>query len=341
MNANQKKRRAKKRALTIVVIVVAILAAYVGFWFISTPVFYGDFAKNSIKYGAIPDLLIDGFTPQGMTAIEDSDVYMICGYMPGKNNSRIYRYDADGKPTKILLEYEDGSVYSGHAGGFTASGEYVYISNASKIFVLKTSDVLAAKDGDTVKFIGRFEVPCRASFCSSDGEKLYVGDYHADGYETAADHVIETSDGTHAAIVFGYKLSDTGEFGVADTKTPAVAYSVCDYVQGFAMIPGGLAVLSCSHGLSPSELKSYSVSGDADDVFNCDGVNIPLYLLDKNRANTVVKLPHMSEDIECRNLTLYIAFESAARKYGAGLLPFSTFNVIKYSIVNLNKWSKT
>jgi len=329
MNANQKKRRAKKRALTAVIIVVAILAAYVGFWFISTPVFYGKFAKDSTKLGLIPDLIIDGFTPQGMTAIEGSDVYMICGYMSGKNNSRIYRYDSGGKATKILLEYEDGSVYSGHAGGFTVSGDYIYISNASKIFVLKTSDVLSAKDGDAVKFIGRFEVPCRASFCSSDGKYLYVGDYHADGYETAADHVIETADGTYAAMVFAYALSDGGEFGVADTITPAVAYSVCDFVQGFA-INGEEAFLSCSHGLNASELKSYYVSGDADDVFNCDGVNIPLYLLDKNRANTVVKLPHMSEDIEYRNGGLYIAFESAARKYGAGALPFSTFNVIKY-----------
>lgn len=329
MNANQKKRRAKKRALTALIVVFAILAVYVGFWFISVPVFYGDFAKDSIKLGAIPDLIIDGFTPQGMTAVDGSDVYMICGYMSGKENSRIYRYGSDGKATKILLEYEDGSVYSGHAGGFTASGEYVYISNASKIFVLKLSDVMEAKEGDAVTFIGRFEVPCRASFCSSDGEYLYVGEYHADGYETAADHVIETADGTHAAMVFAYALSDGGEFGIADTDTPAAAYSVGDHVQGFAMIPGGLAVLSCSHGLSTSELKSYSVSGEADDMFNCDGKNIPLYMLDGRRANDVVKMPHMSEDIEYRDGALYIAFESAARKYGAGLLPFSTFNVIK------------
>ena len=328
MNANQKKRRAKRRALTAIIIVVAILALYAGFWFISTPVFYGDFAKDSIKLGAIPDLIIDGFTPQGMTAVEGSDTYMICGYMSGKNNSRIYRYGADGKAVKILLEYEDGDVYSGHAGGFTASGEYVYISNASKIFVLRLSDVMNAKDGDTVRFIGRFEVPCRASFCSSDGKMLYVGEYHADGYETADDHVVETASSTYEAMVFGYALSDSGEFGIADTKTPAVAYSVCDFVQGFA-INGDEAFLSCSHGLNASELKSYYVSGEADSVFNIDGVNIPLYLLDKNRDKGSLKMPHMSEDIEYRGGGLYIAFESAARKYGAGLLPFSTLNVIK------------
>ena len=332
MNANQKKRRAKRRALTALIIVVAIIALYAGFWFISTPVFYGDFAKNATKLGLIPDLIIDGFTPQGMTAVEGGDTYMICGYMSGKENSRIYRYGADGKAVKILLEYEDGDVYSGHAGGFTASGEYVYISNASKIFVLKLSDVMNAKDGDTVRFIGRFEVPCRASFCSSDGDCLYVGEYHANGYETAADHVIETASGTHAAMVFGYALSDGGEFGIADTKTPAVAYSVGDFVQGCAVAAGKTAYLSCSHGLSTSELKSYDVSGEADSVFNYDGVNIPLYLLDKNRSLATLKMPHMSEDIEYRGGALYIVFESAARKYGAGLLPFSTFNVNKYSI---------
>ena len=52
----------------------------------------------------------------------------------------------------------------------------------------------------------------------------------------------------------------------------------------------------------------------------------------KIAAIGTLKMPHMSEDIEYRNGSLYIAFESAARKYGAGLLPFSTLYVNKYSI---------
>ncbi|MBR6050195.1 MAG: hypothetical protein IKP68_03205 [Clostridia bacterium] len=329
MNANQKKRRAEKRALTALLIIAAILLLYVGFCFISNHVLHGEFMKNTEKLGKIPDLL-GGFTPQGMTAVEGTDVYMICGYLSGDANSRIYRYDADGKIVKILLEYENGKAYSGHAGGFTAAGEYIYISNASKIFVLRTDDVLNAKSGDTVRFIGRFEVPCRASFCSSDGTTLYVGEFHADGYDTEADHKILTANGTYEAMVFGYTLSDSGELGVLDTKTPHVAYSVCDKVQGFAVIGGETAALSCSHGLNASELKTYDVTGEADATFKIGEHDVPLYLLDKNREKTVIGMPHMSEDIEYRNGALYIVFESAVRKYGAGVLPCSLFNVIKY-----------
>ena len=329
MNSNQKKKRTKKRVLTALIIIAAVLIIYACVWFLSNPIVHGDFMKNTEKLGRIPDLL-GGFTPQGMTAIEGTDTYLICGYMSGNANSRIYRYDADGKISKILLEYEDGKAYSGHAGGFTVSGEYIYISNASKIFVLSASEVLSAKSGDTVRFIGRFEVPCRASFCSSDGKTLYVGDFHADGYETEADHKIITASGTYEAMVFGYTLSDGGEFGILDTKTPSVAFSVCDTVQGFAVIEGKTAALSCSWGLSSSELKSYDVTGEADTTFKVGDSEIPLYLLDKNREKTSIGMPHMSEDIEYRNGALYIAFESAVLKYGAGALPCSLFNVIKY-----------
>ncbi len=329
MNANQKKRRAKRRALTALIIISAILLLYVGFLFISNPLLYGDFMKKTEKLGRIPDLF-GGFIPQGMTAVEGTDVYLICGYTSGDANSRIYRYDADGNIVKILLEYEDGKTYSGHAGGFTAAGEYIYISNASKIFVLRSDDVMNAKSGDTVRFVGRFEVPCRASFCSSDGATLYVGDFHADGYETEADHKIETASGTYEAMVFGYTLSDSGELGVLDTKTPSVAFSVCDKVQGFAVIGGETAALSCSWGLSPSELRTYDLSGGADATFAVGEQDVPLYILDKHREKAVVGMPRMSEDIEYRNGALYIAFESAVLKYGAGALPCSVFNVIKY-----------
>ena len=58
---------------------------------------------------------------------------------------------------------------------------------------------------------------------------------------------------------------------------------------------------------------------------------LPTYILDSKRLAGSVKTPHMSEDIEYRNGEIFIGFEAGAKKYGAGLLPFSERNVRKYS----------
>jgi hypothetical protein len=42
----------------------------------------------------------------------------------------------------------------------------------------------------------------------------------------------------------------------------------------------------------------------------------------------------MSEDIEYRDGEIYIGFEAGAKKYGAGLLPFSVRSVRKYAPEN-------
>ncbi len=90
-----------------------------------------------------------------------------------------------------------------------------------------------------------------------------------------------------------------------DTKTPSVAFSGCDKVQGFAVIGGETAALSCSWGLSPSELRTYDVSGDADATFAVGEQDVPLYILDKHREKAVVGMPRMSEDIDTETAALH------------------------------------
>ena len=324
-----KNKKKKGRTLTVVLIcVAAVIALYFAVSLLAAPVFYPGFYKRSEKVCTIPDLWRD-FIPQGVT-LTDSGKVLICGYSPGSEPSRIYRID-DGKAVKILLNKEDGSRYTGHAGGITAHGKYVYISNASKIFVLDASDIESAKDGDVLGFIGHFEVPCRSSFCSSGPDGLLVGEYHADGYETDASHEITTPDGSlHAAMIFLYAFSDEAEFGVL-SDAPLRAYSVRDKVQGAAFAGSGKMALSCSGGLSSSGLHFYSVDGEPDAETRIGRYKLPIYILDSKRIAGSVKTPHMSEDIEYRNGEIYIGFEAGAKKYGAGLLPFSERNVRKYS----------
>jgi hypothetical protein len=112
--------------------------------------------KKTEKLGRIPDLF-GGFIPQGMTAVEGTDVYMICGYTTGDANSRIYRYDADGNIVKILLEYEDGKTYS-VTRRFTPRAVYQHIERVEDIrSSFRRCDEREKRD--TVRFVGLFEFP--------------------------------------------------------------------------------------------------------------------------------------------------------------------------------------
>ena len=218
----------------------------------------------------------------------------------------------------VYLENEDGTLYKGHAGGITSSGDYVYISNASKIFILRLKDVLSTPSGDKLSFIGHFSVPCRSSFCSSDGKYLYVGEYYATGYNTDESHRLTTLDGkTHNAITFAFPLDKDGKAGTE----PVMAFSTSDKVQGFAAFSGKVA-LSVSAGLRESTILFYDGSG-VDSSFSYNGVDIPLIILDSNRLIKKLDAPHMSEDLEYRNGILAVAFEAGAKKYGMGLVPSS------------------
>ncbi len=123
-------------------------------------------------------------------------------------------------------------------------------------------------------------------------------------------------------------MDEDAPFGIADT-TPAAAFSVCDRVQGFCMVDGAKAVVSCSHGLSPSWLRVYEV-GEPDGTFNEGGKEIPLFILDSLKLSKSILMPHMSEDLEYRGGNIYIGFESANKSAGAGFVPFSIKSIMAY-----------
>ena len=259
--------------------------------------------------------LDEGFVPQGVTYLEEEDAYLLCGYMDDDTASRLYVL-RDGAYTGLSLRYPGGSAYTGHAGGITAAGEYVYVSNNKRLYVLEKRSVLAAGDGDAVRFIGEIGVPCRASFCSSDGERVYVGEYHKDeNYPTDPSHELTAPDGSvFKALVFGYTVSPDAPLGLL-SETPAVAFSMYDEIQGFALTPDGTAVLSCSDSSTSSGLHFFSCADEEDGFFSLNGAQIPLYYLTDARAVDKIKIPRMSEDIEYRGGDIIILFESGARKF--------------------------
>ena len=303
------------------IILLVVLTVYGFAMLLGKQLLYPSFSRNAQKGIDIPGLA-KGFTPQGVSHV--GDYTLLCGYFSGSQASRIYVVDSSGVAREVLLKKADGDVYTGHAGGLTAAGEYVYVSNASKLFVLRTSDLMAARDGDYVSFIGDVAVPCRASFCSSDGEYVYVGEYHAVGYETDESHRVATEDGDFQAMVFAYRLDKSCEFGVQ--AFPSMAYAVRDFVQGFCVY-NDVAVMSCSHSFSSSHLYAYRI-GTPDGAFTQDGKSIPMYTLDNAKLAGSMSMPHMSEDVEARGGNIMVGFESSAKKMLWGFFPCSVKNIM-------------
>lgn len=318
-----------RKLLSVLGIILLLVLAVYGFaMLLGRQLLYPTFSRTAQKGIDIPGLS-KGFTPQGVSCIGEQT--LVCGYMPGSQASRIYVVDDGGGVKEVLLKRADGDVYTGHAGGLTAAGDYIYVSNASKLFVLRTSDLLSARNGEYVSFIGAVPVPCRASFCSSDGEYVYVGEYHAVGYETDESHRVVTQDGDYQAMVFAYKLDKSCEFGVR--TTPSMAFAVRDFVQGFCVYDG-VAVMSCSHGFSSSHLYAYRI-GTPDGAFVQDGKTLPLYTLDSAKLAGGLTMPHMSEDVEVRKGKVLVGFESSARKMLWGFFPCSVKNIMAVPVSDL------
>ncbi|MDD6840266.1 MAG: hypothetical protein PUD65_03000, partial [Spirochaetales bacterium] len=151
----------KRKILKIMgIAVISLIALYIFLLLALGHILHSEFYNSSFPIETIPGLS-DDFVPQGVTVTDDGTI-LICGYSSSNNPSRIYSI-VDGKESVVYLENEDGTLYKGHAGGITSSGDYVYISNASKIFILRLKDVLSTTSGDKLSFIGHFSVPCRSS----------------------------------------------------------------------------------------------------------------------------------------------------------------------------------
>lgn len=316
MKEKHGRRRLKKAAAVLLAILLLYLCACLCWGPLRYRTFFGAAERIGTYQG-----LAEGFVPQGMTQDAESGAYLVCGYMDRDEPSRIYVFAPGGDVTCIHLQNTDGSPYEGHAGGMTAAGDYVYISNAHKLFTLRKADVLAAKDGDTLAFRAAVDVPCNASFCSSDDGYVYVGEYHAKGYETDASHALTYDGESFAAFVFAYPVSAAGALAV--DAAPTHAFVIPDAVQGFAL-HNGRAFLSRSAGFHPSSLEAYAAEGDPDGSWSdAAGRELPYYVLGKARLVGAVSAPHMSEDLEMRGGRLLVGYEAGARKAGLGLLPAS------------------
>lgn len=317
-------------------IAVCVLAAAVVVYIaicVSTGLFYPRFMRGSQKLAAVPGLS-DGFIPQGVCYSDSLKAWLVCGYFDDAP-SRIYVVGSDGEVQKSMPLYrENGEEYTGHAGGISACGEHIWVSNQKKAFHLTATAVEEAEDDSPLCFDGYFGVGVNASFTFADDRWFWIGEYHmGDKYKTAdANHMTSPDGSEHGAIIYGYHIDASEKYGVS-TEGPLIALSVRDIVQGFCVTDSGKYVLSTSSALASSHLYIYDCSEcEADGTIRYGGRDIPLFYLDSTRLVDTVTLPHMSEDLDYHDGMVVVNFEAGAKKYGFGLLPCSVRHIMGFEL---------
>ena len=290
-------------------------------------IIYPDYFAQGESISKIP-ALDKGFVPQGLDYDPETDTYIHSGY----NGEKAELYLVTGKTTKaIVLLTPDGEQAKGHAGGVTRAGDYLYISDNEKegdgklgyLRVYRFSDIWNTKDGDSVKAIGHFEVDTSASFCFSDDDYIYVGEfYRPEAYETKKEHYFTTPAGDeNKAILSAFPLSEDGS--IAEGTKPEFCVSITSQVQGFAVTEDGKVMLSRSWGLTPSYMEFHEGWKDSGKTINTMDVDVPLYYLDSTTRTENMKMPCFSEGLTFVDGKVAVSFESACNKYIVGKFFFA------------------
>lgn len=295
--------------LAAVVLILAVLQ-------IGVTVKYWDYFRNSEAEFIIPGLL-DAYVPQGFDYMEESETYLMCGYMSDDSASRIYVRDSEGNTHHVSLFYADGSPYKKHAGGICHNGSYVYLAGDDGIDVFSLEDVLEGRD---TALLGTIITGHDMAYCSFYNGYLLAGNFYYPGhYETPEYQRITTPSGDeNTALMTVFKADPEAEFGV--DPMAVAAFSTTGKVQGMTFTSDEELVLSISWSLTDSSLLYYRVDTERVGTIPVYGGEVPLYYLDSANLTKTAVLPPMSEELVYRDGKVQVMCESACTKYTFGKL---------------------
>lgn len=316
---------------------------------------YNDFASLSSPSFIYPGLTEnDKAIIQGITYVEKYNLVLISAYIYGKNawfveNSVIFVMDMNeidsngfkGKLTKtILLHNVDGSDFTGHVGGITATDKNIYVTGSKSVLRLPLDTVLIPNKLIFARFEEKIKVPVSASYCFFADNILWVGEfaYEKENYHTDTSHKSTYNGTQYTAWTVGYKIDESDNINhdndngfkisaLKDVAIPDYVLIHSDKIQGFATIDSKIA-LSESYGrtndshwfihdapnfANPTENENFTTVMVA-------GVEIPAYYLTNPKT---ILAPPMSEDLavykENDKKYLLFASESACYKYLNGV----------------------
>ena len=324
VRARRSLRRVLLTALCVLVLLFALAALGLRLYYRLGARSYYDASEPAFP---IPGLS-DGFIPQGLSYDAPEDLFLVTGYQKDGSASPVYLVDrASGEARgKVLLTTPDGTAYTGHAGGLTVHGDYLYVAGGgSGLYVYRRADLLAAQDGDALPCVGIFPTAWEGdavgvAFTATDGERLYAGQfYREENYPTPDSHKRTTAAGDYnTALMLAYDFSDGPDSILGLSPAPAEVYSLPGLVQG-ACFDGDTLWLSTSYGMPFSHLYAYDLTRanrTETDLFG----GLPLTELDSACRVREWKIAPMSEEIEIVDGKLYTMCESASSKYLFGNL---------------------
>lgn len=333
------------------VLTVALLAwsaLHVAKYFI-----YPEYYRNAEVVSAIPGLN-DGFRPQGVFYDEESDAYIHSGSKG--EYAALYVVDKNGKVRELIPRYREKDEQSvGRGGAVVRVGDYVYICDNENqnnsingiLYIFSYSDIMRAKDGDTVLAIGHVDTDCAMSAMFTDGDYLYVAEFYQAGtnYSTHQSHHYTTPAGiSQKAMLFAYALNEDGTLvttvvspsenaSVEEAEAillPAFAVSISDQVTGFA-IKDGTVILTRGENWKYATLEFYSGWRSTNDTVKVSKQDIPIYYIDSKDRIESVDLPLCAGNMTLANDRVVITFESASNYYVIGKF-FFAYNLTSYPI---------
>lgn len=323
-----------RKALKVILVILCCLIGLVLLLLLGIRAYFrlsvSEYYRNSEKTFVIPGLS-DGMIHQGLAYDSENDTFLITGYRTDGNASQVSVVSrADGKEVKRLnLANQDGSAFTGHVGGITVHGNYVYVADSKGLVAFNRADVVAASDGDSVKSVGLFKTSTEddslgVAFTHVEGDTIYVGEfYREENYPTPDSHKYKTAAGDeNTALILAYKLDDTASLGISDRIE--YAYSIPALVQGMCFDADGKIYLSTSYAVAFSHIYSYDPTKEEGSI-TVLGQTVPRYVLDSSTQINDIKLAPMAEEIVIVDGKLYTMCESATNKY-----IFGKFTSAKY-----------
>lgn len=283
---------------------------------------FAKFYANSSPVFATPDIT-KGYVPQGVDYDDERGVFLATGYMSNGKASRVYIIDEDGETRFTELKKENGDDYTGHTGGISHNGAFVYITGANGIDIFSYTDILDGKT-ETAK-LGSVCTYNDPAYCHIRDGYLYTGSfYFPDDYETPAHERVTTPAGDeNTGLITVFRLDDNFLFGIE--PAPKAVISTRMAVQGVCFTDDNKVVLSTSYGLSASKLFVYDLNALTGEYYDFVGTTksgdefsfagITRYYLDSASLVETIKAPPMSEELVYLDGKIYVMNESACNKY--------------------------
>ncbi len=304
-----------RRLLVGLLVFVLVLLAVLH---IGVTVKYWDYYRNSDAVFTIPGLM-DNYVPQGFDRIEETDTYLMCGYMSDDTASRVYVRTREGSGFTTYyceLYYPDYTPYLKHAGGICHNGDYVYIAGDDGVDVFLLESIL---EGGAAFLQGTIPTGHDMAFCSFWGGYLFAGNvYYPEHYETPDHHRISTPAGDqNTSLITVFRADENAEFGMDPNAVAAI--SAPDKVQGMCFTEEEI-VLSISWSLTDSNLLYYTPDAEQVGTVTVLTGEVPLYYLDSGCLTHTAVLPPMAEELVYRDGRVEVMCESACNKYIFGKL---------------------